>query len=72
MHYPIVAEKDGVKIAPEHMEKEKFYHCIFNDNVLLIFKDEQEFLHCYEIEPVYSANMLCITSVGKNSVQIQK
>ena len=50
MHYPIVAEKDGVKIAPEHMEKEKFYHCIFNDNVLLIFKDEQEFLHCYEID----------------------
>ena len=50
MIYPISAEKDGVKIKPELMEKEKMYHCIFNDKVVLIFKDQNEILNCYEIE----------------------
>ena len=50
MVYPISAEKDGVKIKPELMEKEKMYHCIFNDKVVLIFKDQNEILNCYEIE----------------------
>jgi hypothetical protein len=50
MTYPISAEKDGVKIKPELMEKEKLYHCIFNDKVVLIFKDQNEILNCYEIE----------------------
>ena len=50
MTYPISAEKDGVKIKPELMEKEKMYHCIFNDKVVLLFKDQNEILNCYEIE----------------------
>jgi len=50
MTYPISAEKDGVKIKPELMEKEKMYHCIFNDKVVLIFKDQNEILNCYEID----------------------
>ena len=50
MTYPISAEKDGVKIKPELMEKEKMYHCMFNDKVVLIFKDQNEILNCYEIE----------------------
>ena len=50
MAYPISAEKDGIKIKPELMEKEKMYHCIFNDKVVLIFKDQNEILNCYEIE----------------------
>ena len=50
MTYPISAEKDGVKIKPELMEKEKMYHCIFNDKVVLIFKDQNETLNCYEVE----------------------
>jgi len=32
------------------MEKEKLYHCIFHDKVLLVYKDSQDFLNCYEIE----------------------
>ena len=32
------------------MEQEKLYHCIFKDKVLLIYKDVQEILNCYEIE----------------------
>lgn len=50
MDYPISSEKDGVKIKPELMEKEKLYHCIFGDKVILVFKDSQDVLQCYEIE----------------------
>ena len=47
---PNSADENGIKLKPEIMEKEKLYHCIFNDKVFLVFKDEQEFLNCYEIE----------------------
>lgn len=48
--YPVSPGEDGVKIQPENMEKEKLYHCIFKDKVLLFFKDVQDVLNCYEIE----------------------
>ena len=32
------------------MEKEKLYHCIYKDKVILVYKDHQDFLNCYEIE----------------------
>lgn len=35
---------------PEKMEKEKLYHCVFKDKVLLIYKDDEDLLNCYEIE----------------------
>jgi len=47
---PITASDDGIKIKPELMEKEKLYHCIFQDKVLLVYKDSQDILNCYEIE----------------------
>ena len=50
MSYPIISEKDGIKIKPELMESEKLYHCIFQDKVMLVYKDNMEVLHCYEIE----------------------
>ena len=50
MQYPISINPDGVKIIPKHMEKEKLYHCVFKDKVLLIFKDDEDLLNCYEIE----------------------
>ena len=50
MSYPIIAEKEGIKIKPELMEKEKLYHCHFQDKIILVFKDMQEFLQCFEIE----------------------
>jgi len=50
MTHPISTNSDGVKIQPEKMEKEKLYHCIFNDKVLLFFKDDEDVLNCYEIE----------------------
>ena len=50
MSYPLKSENEGVKIKPELMEKEKLYHCIFKEKIILAYKDTQEFLHCYEIE----------------------
>jgi hypothetical protein len=50
MDYPIIANEDGVNIKPEHMEQEHLYHCVFKNKVILLFKDSQDFLNCYEIE----------------------
>ena len=50
MNPAIEVNDDGVKVKPELMENEKFYHCIFKDKVILVFKDHQEFLNCFEIE----------------------
>ena len=47
---PISVGEDGVNVKPELMEKEKLYHCIFKDKIILIFKDSQDVLNCYEIE----------------------
>jgi len=47
---PLTAGDDGIKIKPELMEKEKLYHCIFQNKVLLVYKDSQDILNCYEIE----------------------
>ena len=50
MDYPLTANEDGVNIKPENMEKEHLYHCLFKNKVILLFKDSQDFLNCYEIE----------------------
>ena len=50
MDYPLTANEDGVNIKPENMEKEHLYHCVFKNKVILLYKDSQDFLNCYEIE----------------------
>ena len=50
MTNPVTSDKDGVKFKPELMEKEKLYYCFFKDKVILAYKDNQDFLNCYEIE----------------------
>ena len=50
MEYPVSVDKNGVNFKPEKMEKEKLYHCIFKDKAMLVFKDSQEVMNCYEIE----------------------
>ena len=52
----ITANDDGVKLKPEIMEKEKLYHCIFKDKIILAFKDQQDFLNCFEIEEAEIVN----------------
>jgi hypothetical protein len=48
--YPVIAQADGIKLKPEKMEVEKLYHCIFEGKVFLFYKDEEQMLHCYEVE----------------------
>jgi len=48
--YPVSVNENGLNLKPEKMEKEKLYHCIFQNKVFLIFKDSQDVLNCYEIE----------------------
>lgn len=50
MPYPVSSEKNGIKIIPELMEPEKMYYCIHDQKVMLVYKDAQQFLNCYEIE----------------------
>lgn len=50
MDDPLSLAANGIKIKPELMEKEKLYHVIFNNKIILVFKDFQDVLQCYEIE----------------------
>ena len=50
MQYPLTAEKDGIKMKPEIMKSETLYHCLFQNKVMLVYKDHNEILNCYEIE----------------------
>ena len=48
--YPLAAGAGGIKVRPELMEVEKLYHCVFRGRVMLVYKDGQQVLHCYEVE----------------------
>ena len=50
MPYPLISEKQGIKIKPEYMLADKLYHCIFENKAMLVYKDHNEILNCYEIE----------------------
>jgi hypothetical protein len=49
MDYPIVVESEGVKIKAEKMEADKLYYCIYQEKVLLFYKEKNDILNCYEI-----------------------
>ena len=50
MSYPLSSEKDGIKIRPDKMQPETLYHCIYQNKVMLVYKDQNEILNCYEID----------------------
>ena len=50
MSYPLSSGKDGIKIQPDKMEPETLYHCIFQNRIMLVYKDQNEILNCYEID----------------------
>ena len=50
MDYPISVDENGVNFNPDKMKKEKLYHCIFKNKAMLVFKDSQDMMNCYEIE----------------------
>jgi hypothetical protein len=47
--YPIVVESGGIKIRSEKMEIDKLYYCIYQEKILLFYKDQNDMLNCYEI-----------------------
>ena len=49
MDYPIVVESNGVKIKSEKMEIDKLYYCLYQEKILLFYKEKNEMLNCYEI-----------------------
>ena len=49
MPYPLTTGKDGIKIQPDKMESETLYYCIFQNKIMLVYKDHNEILNCYEI-----------------------
>ncbi|TLX95073.1 MAG: hypothetical protein E6K91_04110 [Thaumarchaeota archaeon] len=49
MDYPVETEAEGIKIKPEKMEIDKLYYCVYQDKVMLFYKDHSEMLNCYEI-----------------------
>tara|TARA_Y100000590_G_scaffold142218_2_gene163148 strand:- start:4058 stop:4324 length:267 start_codon:yes stop_codon:yes gene_type:complete len=50
MPEPVSVNNDGINFKPELMEKEKLYHCFFKNKIILVYKDQQDFLNCYEID----------------------
>jgi hypothetical protein len=50
LEYPVISEADGIKLQPERMMIDQLYYCIHEDKVFLFYKDEQELLHCYEVQ----------------------
>ena len=68
MDYPVSIDENGVNLKPEKMEKEKLYHCIFKNKVILVFKDSQDFLNCYEIEEEDLVNQI----KKSNDVELEK
>jgi hypothetical protein len=50
MSYPLSVENDGIKIKPEQMKIETIYHCIFQNKIIIIYKDQGQVLNCYEID----------------------
>ncbi len=50
MSHPLSSEKDGIKIRPDKMQPETLYHCIFQNKIMLVYKDQNEILNCYEID----------------------
>ena len=50
MPEPVSVNNDGINFKPELMEKEKLYHCFFKNKIILVYKAQQDFLNCYEID----------------------
>ena len=44
-----MVESEGVKIKAEKMEIDKLYYCVYQEKILLFYKEKNEMLNCYEI-----------------------
>jgi hypothetical protein len=50
LEYPLLAEKEGIKIRHELMEVDRLYHCVFENAVFIFYKDQEEIMHCYQVD----------------------
>lgn len=50
MDYPVSIGEEGIKLQTDKMEIDKLYYCIYQEKVMLFFKDKNDLLNCYEIE----------------------
>ena len=50
MASPVYVDENGVKFNPDIMVRERLYHCMSGDKAILVFKDSQDVMNCYEIE----------------------
>jgi len=50
LEYPLLAEKEGIKIRPELMEIDRLYHCVFENAVFIFYKDQEEIMHWYQVD----------------------
>ena len=50
------------------MQPETLYHCIFQNKVMLVYKDQNEILNCYEIDD----NEIVSKVKESNSIDIEK
>jgi hypothetical protein len=50
VEYPVIVEKDGIKIKPEDMIVDKMYYCVYDNKVYIFYKDQEKLTHCYEVD----------------------
>jgi len=68
--YPVEISSEGIKIKPEKMDIDKLYHCIYQDKIMLFFKDKNDMLNCYEIEEKELVDQ--VKQLPSNSDEIEK
>lgn len=64
--YPVVVGQDGIKLKTEKMVADELYHCIYDNKVFLFYKDENDLLHCYEVQ-----NPDAVREIGVNPSKIE-
>ncbi len=50
MERAVSAGEGGMKVRPELMETDTLYHCIAGGRLMLVYRDAQEIMHCYEVD----------------------
>jgi hypothetical protein len=45
----LTINEEGINIKPESMRIDELYHCVFKNSIFIFYKDEEEFMHCYEV-----------------------
>ena len=63
---PVSVQPDGIKLQTEKMNPDQIYHCLFDGRVFLFFKDQEELLHCYEVE-----DTVAIKEIYENPLEIE-